>query len=81
MKDFQELQKSAKEHADYKRKLIKENNDLKKRVKKLEELLIEFLEYVDNPCLSTVEEACALLNHPLKDEKGCYCRLRRADGR
>lgn len=81
MKDFQELQRNAKERADYKRKLIKENNELKRRIKKLEELLVEFMEYVDNPCLSTVEEACALLNHPLKDEKGCYCRLRRVDER
>ncbi len=79
VKDFQELQKNAKECADYKRKLIRENNMLKKRIKELEELLIEFMEYVDNPCLSTVEEACMLLGHPIKDEKGCYCRLRRAD--
>ena len=45
MKDFEELQRNAKERADYKRKLIKEDNELKRRIKKLEELLIEFMEY------------------------------------
>jgi len=45
---------------------------------KLIVLLEEFMDYVENPALSIVEEACSFLGflgYPIKDEKGCYCRL------
>lgn len=42
---------------------------------KLVILLEKFMEYVDNPNLSIVKEACDVLGHPIKDEKGCYCGI------
>jgi len=42
--------------------------------------LEEMMAHIDNPCISVVEDVCALLGHPKKDEKGCYCRCRIEEG-
>ena len=75
---YEDAFSSRCEEFKLKKELMPEQKDKGKfphECMKLVVLLEEFMEYVDNPYLSIVKEACDLLGHPIKDEKGCYCRI------
>ena len=40
-----------------------------------DDIVIRLLEFIDNPALMMVDDACAALGHPIeRNRSGCFCR-------